>query len=346
MKCEIIIIVWNQLKVTKNCLESVISKTKAPFRILLIDNASDRETACFLKDFTSEYNTQVKLIRNELNLGFVKAANQGLEISRADLVCLLNNDTLVTEGWLSELIFVALNNSKIGLLNPSSNTLGQKTNLKNIDAFARSFRRYHGQFEEMAQASGFCMVIKKEIIQKIGKFDEIYGMGSFEDTDYSRRAVKAGFICARALASYVYHREGTSFLKMRSYDKSFRENQALFYNRWGKPKRIFIEAKKGLLPKHINKLLSLARCGHWIFIAKEKNVSLPILRHSNVKVLAFKRSIFGISCFFRILKRLKKKYNYLIIQSLFLKKALMSLKFLHRAQILNLRELETIEKNA
>ena len=343
MKTEIIIIVWNKLEVTRDCLQSVISKTKAPFQILLIDNASEEKTSVFLKSFASKYKANTRLIRNESNLGFVKAANQGLEESNADFLCLLNNDTLVTDGWLNELISVATENSEIGLLNPSSNTLGQKTCIGNIDVFARSLAKYHGQFEEMAQASGFCMLIKREVIEKIGKFDEIYGMGNFEDTDYSRRATQVLFGCARAKASYVYHRERTSFLKLKDYDTSFKKNQAIFYNRWGKPKRIFIEARRGLLPKQADKLLSLARAGNWIVLARGKNVNLPVPKHSNIKEVSFRGPIFEASCFFKILKRMKKKYDYILVQSAALKKALTLLKPIHKAKVFNLREFKEFE---
>ncbi len=345
MKAEIIVIVWNKLQITRDCLESVISKTKAPFQLLLIDNASEEKTAVFLKSFASKYKTKTRLIRNESNIGFVKAANQGLEESRADFVCLLNNDTLLTDGWLNELIFVATKNPKIGLLNPSSNTLGQKISIGSIDVFARSLAKHHGQFEEMAQVSGFCMLIKREVIEKIGKFDEIYGMGNFEDTDYSRRAVTALFGCARAKASYVYHHERTSFLKLKDYDTSFRKNQTIFYNRWGKPKRIFIEARKGLLPKQMDKLLSLARAGNWIVIAKEKNVNLLTSKHSNIREISFMKFIFEINCLLRILKKLKKKYDYILVQSEALKKTLTLLKPFHRAKVFSLRELEELEKD-
>jgi len=345
MKTEIIIIVWNKLQETKACLESVILKTKAPFRMILIDNASQKETSVFLSNFAAKHKSNVRLIRNETNLGFLKAANQGIEESNAPFICLLNNDTLVTEGWLAELIFTAEKNPKIGLLNPSSNTLGQKTHIKNIASFAASLGKYHGQAEDMAQVSGFCMLIKKEVVGKIGKFDEVYGIGNFEDTDYSRRAVLAGFMCARAEASYVYHHEGTSFFKLKNYNSFFEKNQEIFYNRWGKPKRIFVEAKKGLLPKQADKVMSLARAGNWVIVAKEKNIKLPIARHSNIKEISFKSPVFEALCFFRIIKRIKKKYDYVIVQSPLLKKALMLAARLHTAQVYNLRELEELKKN-
>lgn len=340
MSCEIIIVVWNKLKETQACLESVIKKTKLSCRLILIDNASEEKTALFLKTFAQRYDTKVILIRNKTNLGFIKAVNHGLEQSKADFVCLLNNDTIVTEDWLEELIFVAAGNPKIGLVNPSSTTLGQKTTLDKIDAFALSFKKYHGQFEEMAQASGFCMLIKREVIQKIGGFDEIYGLGNFEDTDYSRSAVKAGFLCVRAIASYVYHHEGTSFFSLKGYKDSFKKNQAVFYNRWGRPKRIFVQAGKGLKPSQTDKLLSLAGKGHWIVVAKEKKTCLPAIKHSNIKIISFHNWFFEINCFFRIMKKLKKRYDYIVFQSKFLSRMLALFKIINKLHLIDFKELE------
>ncbi|MFH1857225.1 MAG: glycosyltransferase family 2 protein [Candidatus Omnitrophota bacterium] len=342
MKCQIIIVVWNQFEVTKNCLESILEKTKAPFEIILVDNASEEKTASYLKNFSSRYQDKVRLIRNNSNLGFIKAVNQAMGSATADFVCLLNNDTIVAENWLNELIFVAQNNPTIGLLNPSSNTLGQKTEVENIDNFAQGLSKYHGQFEEMAQASGFCMLIKKEVIQKIGTLDEVYGMGYFEDTDYSRRAMKNGFRCARAIAGYVYHCEKTSFLKMPGHNSAFKKNQELFYKRWEKPKRIFVEVKKGLLSKYVGKLKSLAKNGDWILIAKKENVRLPSFNHTNIKEISFSEKNFDLKCFFKIIKRTKKKYDYLVIQSPVLRRMLAFFKFFHKAKVLSLRKLEEL----
>lgn len=340
MMCQIIIIVWNQLKITKACLETVIRKTKTAFEIILIDNASDDETAAFLKKFSLEHKDRVVLIVNEKNLGFIKAANQGLKYSKADFVCLLNNDTLVTEGWLEELIFVASRNPEIGLLNPSSNTLGQKVVLGRIDEFAASCAKYHGKFEEMTQVSGFCMLIRREVILRIGLLDEIYGMGYFEDTDYSRRAVAAGFGCARALASYVYHRERTSFLKLKGNNAAFVKNQQIFYRRWGSSKRIFIEAKNGLSLQQIDKIISLAKNNHWIFIAKKTGSNLSLPKHPNIKEFAFKNSVFEMRCFLKVMKKIKKRYDYIFAQSPFVENILCILKIFHKAQVVSFRELE------
>ncbi len=337
MSCDIIVVVWNQVGITRRCLESIVNRTQADYRLILIDNASDDETSKYLDDFTNTNSERVVLIRNKTNLGFLKAANQGLIKSQAKYACLLNNDTVVTKGWLRELISVAESNPRLGILNPSSTTLGQKVPLKDIDKYAGKIRRYRGEYVEMAQVSGFCMCIKREVIDKIGILDESYGMGYFEDTDYSRRAREAGFKMARVKASYVYHQENVSFGGLKRRDETFKANRKIFEERWGRPLRIFVEAADGLRPNEIKAFLDFANKANWFIIARKDKVEIDI-KHSNIKFLTYGRTVYYIKVIFKILKRFKKRYNMLIIRNEKLRKILRRLKFIHKAEVLNFHQ--------
>ena len=337
MRCDIIIVVWNQIKITRRCLESVVNRTQADYRIILIDNGSDEETKVFLDDFINTNSQKAVLLRNKTNLGFLKAANQGLMKSEAKYVCLLNNDTVITKGWLKELMSVAEANEQLGILNPSSTTLGQKVVLKDIDKYASKIKRYQSEYIEMAQASGFCMFIKREVIDKIGILDESYGMGYFEDTDYSYRAKEVGYKIARVKASYVYHQENVSFGRLERRDEAFMANRKIFEDRWGRPLRIFVEARDGLRKNEIKAFLDFANKANWFIISRRDRIEIDI-KHSNVKFLTYGRQIYYIKVVFKILKRFKKRYNILIIRNESLRKILRRLKFIHKAEVLNFYE--------
>ena len=240
MRCDIVIPVWNQLSLTRDCIDSISKNTSdVDYRIIVVDNASGDETKHYLEALKSAIGRRFVLIRNENNLGFIKAANQGMRLSDAPYVCLLNNDAITTPGWLGEMMNVAGSSPAIGLLNPSSNTMGQKPGKgSSIEEYAMSIKNGPGAWEEIGSAIGFCMLIKRELIEKIGVFDEIYGMGNFEDTDYSRRAIKEGYLCVRSTSSYVYHREGTSFGRDKVFDENFERNRQIYEFRWGKRKWI------------------------------------------------------------------------------------------------------------
>ncbi len=337
MSCDIIVVVWNQVEITRRCLESIVNRTQADYRLILIDNASDDETSKYLDDFANTNSERIVLIKNKANLGFLKAANQGLIKSEAKYACLLNNDTVVTKGWLRELISVAESNPRLGILNPSSTTLGQKVPLKDIDKYAGKIRRYQGEYVEMAQVSGFCMFVKREVIDKIGILDESYGMGYFEDTDYSRRAREAGFKMARVKASYIYHQENVSFVGLKRRDETFKANRKIFEERWGRPLRIFVEAADGLRANEVKAFLDFANKANWFIIARKDKVKIDI-KHSNIKFLTYGRAVYYIKVTFKILKRFKKRYNMLIIRNENLRKILRRLKFIHKAEVLNFHQ--------
>src|SRR3990167_2237474 len=123
-RCDIISPIWNQLERTQRCIESLIRHTDYPYRLILVDNASDEPTRRYLESLKHDPRVDVLLIRNEENLGNIKAANQGIRASDATYICILDNDTIVTKGWLSEMIAVSRKESNIGIVNPISNSSG------------------------------------------------------------------------------------------------------------------------------------------------------------------------------------------------------------------------------
>ena len=334
MRCDIVIPVWNQPGFTKDCVDSVVKNTiDVDYRIIIIDNASGEETKNYLEGLKASLGAGVLLIRNENNLGFVKAANQGMRLSNAPYVCLLNNDTLVTGGWLSEMIRIAESSSLIGLVNPSSNNLGQKPDKgESIENFAGKLKKDAGAFVEIGSAIGFCMLIKKEVIERIGVFDEIYGMGNFEDTDYSRRAIKEGYICARAGGAYVYHREGASFGRDSTFDENFERNRQIYEFRWGKRRWIayVIPSLDDDMIKVLERdIMPEARKGLWIWCFSDRKIDLP--RHSNIIPSVFTKN-FYLKTLWKILTR-KKRFSQIFVTNEGFAGVLKRLSFIHKAKV-------------
>lgn len=332
--CDIIIPVWNQLEATKSCLDSIKKNTKYPYRLIIVDNASEPDTQHYLEGFKKAEGASVQLIRNYKNLGFIKAVNQAMASSRAPYLCLLNNDTIVTEGWLAEMVAVAETEKEIGVVNPSSNNLGQRpAGGQTIEAFAFGLKAMKGQFVELGSAIGFCMLIKREVIDRIGFFDEVYGMGNFEDTDFCRRAVKEGYRCVRACASYVYHKENSSFIKLKTYDEDFKRNKEIFEFRWGAPKRlayIVDEYDKTILMSMANEAVKLARLGNWVWYFTKDEIEVP--RHSNIVLRNIGPEWFYPRVVFEVLKK-KKKFNQIFVSGKGLGNILEKTAFLHKAAV-------------
>lgn len=334
MKCDIIIAVWNQLAFTKDCIDSVLKNTDVDYRLIIIDNASDDRTRGYLEGLKEMKRPPVTLVRNEKNLGFIKAVNQGMGLSDAECVLILNNDTLVAANWLNIMMNILNKSQDIGIVNPSSNSLGQRpARGEPIEIYAEKLKGESDNFVEVGSAIGFCMLIKKEVIQKIGFFDEIYGRGNFEDTDFSRRAIKEGYRCVRACGAYVYHREGASFNRVKTFDEDFRRNKEIYEFRWGRSERIAYVLDRydaNILKKVSLESLKLARGGNWVWFFSKDDVDVPI--HSNIIYNKIPSKKFYMGAIFKILKK-KKKFDKIFVGEAGFGRILECLSFIHKAAV-------------
>lgn len=217
-RTDILIAVFNNEEYTDKCIESIKKYTK-DYRIILIDNASD-------KPYPGA------TIRNEENLGFVKAINQAIATSTAPYICILNNDTLVEEGWLDKMLEVFEQNPKCGLVGPTTIIADSWQNKENV-------LKSWNQLPKIARVNGmlafFCTVIKREVIQKVGYLSEEYGMGFGDDDDYCERAKQAGFELYLRGDVVVPHYHRSTFKKyIKGWEDNKEENLAYFKEKWGK----------------------------------------------------------------------------------------------------------------
>jgi len=310
ISCDIIIPVWNELEATRECLESISARTDYPYRLIIIDNGSASETQDYLKHLRTVENREILIIRNSENLGFVKAANQGIVASRASRICIMNNDTVATQGWLAEMEKILETHPEIGIVNPSSNTSGQMPACgQTIEGYARGLQGLHGQIQELYACRGFCMLMRRDVIDKIGIFDEAYGIGYFEETELSYRAQKKGFKIARAKGAYVYHKESMTFKKYPEADSLFKKNEKIFQGRWGRRARVGFFIDRVDAPLRIDDIAaSISRAGHEILIFLRRGVLWPVtIDHALIRKVEMPYIFFGFGSLYQVFKRKKKK---------------------------------------
>lgn len=333
MRCDIIIPVWNMKVLTEQCLNSIIRHTKFPYRILIVDNASDDETRSYLEDFSKRQDVRTLLIRNEENLGYGKAANQGMRASDAEYICILNNDTLVTDNWLKEMVNVSLKDPQIGIVNPFSNYGSRKPAGRTWQDISRDiYEKKGGTYIETAAASGFCFLVKRSVIDKIGLWREDYEKGYFEDTEHSIRAVKSGYKIAIAQGAYVVHLERSSFEKSGLFHDTFEKNRNIFNSEFGRSKRLlYILTGRddfGITDSAYTRAQN--RDWIWVFLRKGQTVKLP--RHAYIKMFHMDRLFFQLNCIFRVLKR-KKRFDIIYSDSPSLSRKLELLRSIHKAEV-------------
>jgi GT2 family glycosyltransferase len=278
-------VVWNEWQITKQALSTIKKNSNFPYRLILVDNNSDNKTKSFLKDIekTQEFGETV-VIFNDKNLGWIKGVNKGLEISTNKYICFINNDVLCGVDWLKNMINTMEKISKIGIANPRGNERSENKYIKDLNEYSLKLSRQNkGLYIELDHCSGFCMLIKKEVVDKIGGLDTIYGFGYYEDNDYSYKAKQQGYICAEISDAIVYHYISKSTNKNEEWKKRIiARNKIIFENRWGKQIRSLI-----LILKKDNDILNRVRKGEKIYIIENKycNANMIKTKHQNLKFI-------------------------------------------------------------
>ncbi len=212
---SIVIVTHNQLEYTRQCLDSIQRLTDEPYELIVVDNGSSDGTVEYLRGMPG-----VRLIVNESNRGFPAAANQGITASTGSQILLLNNDVVVTTGWLFRLLRALHSDPAIGLVGPCSNFVSgpqqveaRYESLADLDGFAWDWGGAHeGVCVEVNRLVGFCLLIRREVVEAIGLLDEQFGMGCFEDDDYCLRAIQAGYRAVIAGDAFVHHYGGRTFV--------------------------------------------------------------------------------------------------------------------------------------
>lgn len=233
-RVDLVLLTWNRLDLLKPCVEQLRQHTDVPARLLIVDNGgTDPAARQYLEALAGTPRLAPEVIRLPQNLAIAQALNAGLARATAPWVCLLNNDILVTPGWLSELLRVAEAHPTIGLLNPMSNEFGRVPRPgETIAAVAGALRPRQGRWLENWGCTGFCVLLPQRVLSQVGLFDEQFQAFFYEDADYSLRVRQAGFDCAIAEGAYVYHHGSATLTQDPTRGERFTANAARFYAKW------------------------------------------------------------------------------------------------------------------
>ncbi len=192
---SIIILNWNGIDFTKECIASLYNLTKEKFEVIVVDNGSKSGEITELRALKKKGLIK-KLIENKSNIGFSAANNQGLRKAKGDYLLLLNNDTIVTKGWLSEMIKATKADPSIGIVGPHlPESEGSETIYGGgfVDVSGVARHSFNKNASEAEQVGGAAIFFKREVFERIGELDEGFSPIYFEETDYCSRARKAGF---------------------------------------------------------------------------------------------------------------------------------------------------------
>lgn len=243
-RVSVIVLCYNQLDYTRQCVESILNNTAYPnYELVLVDNNSTDDTAAYLKKMEKQ-DSHVKIVLNKTNRGFAGGNNDGIEASDGEYLILLNNDTLVTRGWMTNMVKHCRANERVGIVGAVTNSIGNEAQISveymdiaDMPAFAYGYTAAH--MNEIYPHDGvlamFCVMFSRHMVDLIGMLDENYGIGMFEDDDYSVAASRAGFELILPEDVFIHHFGSVSFKKLEDekHRKLFEKNKAYFEQKWG-----------------------------------------------------------------------------------------------------------------
>ena len=245
MPCvSVIILTFNNLDLTKACLESVLNRSEyTNLEVIVVDNASSDGTPAYLESLAQEH-LNLRIVLNAENLGFAAGNNVGLKVATGDFLILLNNDTVVTQGWILTLLRYFQSNPNLGLLGPVTNNIGNEARIEItyslIEDMSKEAQRYTlahmGKIYPMRNAAFFCVMMSRSTYERCGPISEDYGRGFFEDDDYCRKVDEEGLVIACAEDVFVHHHLSASFSKISSIERNdlFVRNKNTYEKKWGK----------------------------------------------------------------------------------------------------------------
>jgi GT2 family glycosyltransferase/glycosyltransferase involved in cell wall biosynthesis len=241
---SILILTFNNLQVSKLCLTSLYCNTRYPnFEVIVVDNASSDETPAWLVKF-AETHANFKYILNTENRGFAAGNNQAAALAAGDYLVFLNNDTVVTNGWIEGLLHRLEADSTIGIVGPVTNAIGNEarieTNYKTpveMEALAAWRARYLADKSfEIGVLAFYCVMARRNEYLAFGGLDERFGLGLFEDVDMADQVRRAGqhVLCVEDVFIHHFHRASFGKIEESVYDVLFETNQKLFEEKWAK----------------------------------------------------------------------------------------------------------------
>lgn len=222
----IMVPVYGDLPSLKDCLDSLIEHVDTgKHKVMLVNDCGPDadEIESYLKK-TIEDIKGFSYFRNPENLGFVGACNRAvmkLDDTGNDIL-LLNSDTIVTEGFLEEMSAVLYAKQKNAVVSPRTNNATIATvplsaarhkdvkAQKSYEIFQR-IKPFMPRYSEVPVGHGFCMLIKRSVIDEYGLFDAAFGRGYGEEVDFCMRIKQEGYKCILSNRAYVFHLEAKSF---------------------------------------------------------------------------------------------------------------------------------------
>lgn len=238
---SIIILTWNAHEYTIKCISSIRRHTNYPHEIIFVDNGSTDGTVEYLRKLVKEY-PHYKLIENQENKGFAAGNNQGVAAANGEYIMLLNNDVLVSDGWLEGMVESLERDEKIGMVGPITNSISGRQQIISIPyvddegfiKFARQIKKtFTGRLTPRYRIAGFAILMRKALYEEVGGLDESFGTGNYEDDDLCLKVREKGYAIMVDESVFIHHYRSQTFIENKiNYRDSLSVNESRFRKKW------------------------------------------------------------------------------------------------------------------
>jgi GT2 family glycosyltransferase len=261
----------------EQCLASLAAQRYPSLDVILVDNASGDPSLAALDE-----EGRVRLIRNDENLGFVEACNQGLEAARGELVLFLNDDTIVAPGALRALVGALADHPGWAACQAKLLLMDDPTRLDTAGSFLtatgflvhRGWREPEQRFQdpdEIFAAKGAALLARRRAVEGVGGFDRDF-FAYLEETDLCWRLWLAGWAVGFAADARVLHKLGATASTLPSdfvQFHSFKNRVCMLLKNLGSARLVW------MMPYHVGLCLALAA---WYPLRGHASLGVAVLR--------------------------------------------------------------------
>ena len=241
---DAVVPVHNAPQLVRRCIESVLAHVGHRLGTLVaVDDASDAPTSELLRSIV---HPQLRIVRTDRNLGYGGAVNLGVASCRAPLVLQLNSDVEASDDFLSPLVAALAADPKLAGLNPGGNTY------RRYDP-ARYVKR--GGCLVTNHLDGYAFLIRRAVFEELDGFDPKFGRGYFEDSDLTRRILRAGHWVGVHPGTALHHLSHGSFSSPAERVALLERNRVHYLERWPAARQNVLLASRAARPADLPKPL-------------------------------------------------------------------------------------------
>ncbi len=238
MKISIVLLTFSDLELTQQCLRTIRKQASEPYELIVINNGSTDETVAYLQG-----QDDIQLVLNSENQGIARSYNQGTGLASGRYILFMSYYSLLTENCLSNMLRCLQFHDTAAMVGPVSNDVSghqripiSYRDISEMDNFARANREKNlGETKQVFRLLSHCLLVKKEVLEELGGFDERFSPETYEDDDLCLRAINKGYSLHIARDAFVHYINPLALptADPASYFKLLAENRQEAIDKWG-----------------------------------------------------------------------------------------------------------------